>query len=105
MKEEIKEILKLYKNDDIEYYNLVSDLGYDKLLDYITDLQEENKRLKENNYLLIDYQDMEIRYNEYKQRNEKAIDFMNNTFSISNVKDMFNIMNELENILKGDKDE
>ena len=40
MKDEIKEILELYKNDDIEYYNLVSDLGYDKLLDYITNLQE-----------------------------------------------------------------
>lgn len=52
MKDEIKEILELYKNKDIEYYNLVNDLGYDKLLDYITNLQEENNYyFKKNNEL------------------------------------------------------
>ena len=48
MNKEIKEILELYKDNDIEYYNLCSDLGYDKLLDYITNLEQENEELKED---------------------------------------------------------
>ena len=105
MKEEIKEILEALKPQDKEFikagikeYPLVLSVKEQKiLLDYITNLQEENKQLKEKNYLLIDYQDMEIRYNEYKQRNEKAIEIL----KLCNSK----CAKETINILKGDKDE
>ena len=65
MKEEIKEILN-YLKDENEYYNeteqVTIDYGeiilekedVDKLLDYITNLQEENKRLRKQN---TEYQD------------------------------------------------
>lgn len=40
----------------------------------------------------------------YKERIEKAVKYMNNTFDIRDVKDMFEIMNKLEDILKGEED-
>lgn len=49
-----------------------------KLLDYITNLQQENERLnnkiKEQNLLLIEFQDMEQKVNIYKSKCEKAIE-------------------------------
>lgn len=123
MKEEIKEILELYINDDIEYYNLVSDLGYDKLLDYIinlqdtfkdreeycygletqlTNLQEENEKVHKE----LDYAD---NYNIYLiSKIDKAIEYCDReigniiaNFDYVDTKDLQNV----KNILKGDKDE
>ena len=37
----------------------------------------------------------------FKDRIEKAIEYMNYTFNISSVKEMYEIMNELEKILQG----
>jgi hypothetical protein len=37
----------------------------------------------------------------FKDRIEKAIEYMNYTFNISSVKEMYEIMNELEEILQG----
>ena len=99
MVNEIKEILELYKNEDIEYYNLVSDLGYDKLLIYITNLQEENKELllelsgyREailKNDVLLGLQD----------RIEKALHLMNHVEEY----DYRLFIARLENILNGDE--
>lgn len=90
MKDKIKEIIKLYKDDDIEYYNLVSDLGYDVLLDYIINLQEENEELKKNqrfhkkfgdDYIFCVEGDKET-YKDYifelQERIEKSIEYINN---------------------------
>lgn len=52
-----------------------------KLLDYITNLQQENERLnnkiKEQNLLLIEFQDMEQKVDIYKSRCEKANEYIN----------------------------
>lgn len=64
-KEEIKEILELYKNEDIEYYNLVSDLGYDKLLNYIIKLQYYY------NDNVNDYEKLIIKYSNLQEENKK----------------------------------
>jgi len=92
-----EEFQKLFKNG---YFILC-----DK--DYITNLQEENKRLKEDNYLLIDYQDMEIRYNDYKQRIDIAIEYIEeNTTKEYQVPliDSFSISyQKLVDILRGDE--
>ena len=41
---------------------------------------------------------------DYKARVEKAIKYMDNTFNISSVKEMFDIMNKIENILNGEEE-
>lgn len=80
--EKLKDIMEYLEDPNIyveEFDYCYKRLSLDEtniLLDYITDLQEENERLKEDNYLLIDYQDMEIRYNDYKQRIDKAIEYI-----------------------------
>lgn len=90
------------------------------LLDYITNLQQENERLKEQckewkeNHKAVCIQRDNILDNivknteermDYKSRNEKAVEYMNNTFNITSIKDMFDIMNKLEDILNGRSDE
>ena len=73
MKEEIKEILKKLK----ENISIVSVEEEHLLLDYITNLQKENKIQKEKiEHLLID---LKVE-SEYKQRNEKAIKFIGHEF-------------------------
>ena len=97
MNDEIKEILEIFKQVDLEpeaggCYNCpkkdkdktcigcLND-AKDKLLDYITNLQKENERLKtktkEQSLLLIDYQDMEQKLEDYKSRIEKAVEYIN----------------------------
>lgn len=53
---------------------------YNELNIWNKELQQENERLKvktkEQSLLLIDYQDMEQRYNDYKSRCEKANEYM-----------------------------
>ena len=76
MKDEIKEILEIARN--VEELDL-SGKSCISLLDYITNLQKENERLKENaihNDKVVD----KARWNEmiYKSRNEKAIEYGNN---------------------------
>ena len=91
MKEEIKEILdnirKIIKsNRENDFNRIIYDCdGIEKILDYITNLQEEVEKLKQPQ-IFIDTMDMEERYGQelyedylkekledYKQRNEKAI--------------------------------
>lgn len=111
MNDEIKEILD-YISDSV-----IKKEKWNKVKDYITNLQQENERLKQPK-IFIDTQDMEERYGEelykeylekqvkdYKSRIEKATEYMNNTFDITSIKDMFDIMNKLEDILNGRSDE
>ena len=78
MNNEIKEILDFKENAD---YKRLSCDEIAILIDYITKLQQEDERLKtktkEQNLLLIDYQDMEQKLEDYKSRIEKAVEYIN----------------------------
>ena len=70
-------------NDEIKEFNeelYVEMLENGELYDYITNLQKENERLKtktkEQSLLLIDYQDMEQKLEDYKSRIEKAVEYI-----------------------------
>lgn len=81
MNDEIKEILDNIKNKYEDYYvqDIVSGNDLKQLLDYITNLQQENERLKENN---LDMQEEMARTwqkcDDYKSRCEKAIEYIKN---------------------------
>ena len=73
MNDEIKEILEsLDKIAKAEYYpeDLLTYKECQLLLDYITNLQEENERLS------VELNQNMIERNNYLSRNEKAIDFV-----------------------------
>lgn len=109
MKEEIKEIL----DNTLEYLEGIDETRNTKilttneiniLLDYITNLQEkcENYRKLKERY--------QIEKELYKQRNEKAIEYIEKTMRIDDEYPDYMEMEiceyqELLNILKGDKDE
>ena len=79
--EEIKEILQNLKEHTwLEYEEM------DKLLDYITNLQEENKRLQQNNY------DMQGEMAMCWQKIDKAIEYIEKNKHLS----MFADCRELE---------
>jgi len=134
MKDEIKEILDKLSNrkqetlmqgirecqqKDIEHPFITKEEYIDKILDYITTLQEENKQLKvksevleENNKLLIQqkaqmYEDLDIAY----EKIDKAIEYIKTVNESSKYLDsMFLYENyisnygacELLDILQGD---
>lgn len=56
MKDEIKEIIELINTNYEDYYieDFLSSEDVKKLVDYIVDLQEENKRLQKNLDFMID---------------------------------------------------
>jgi len=107
MKEEIKEILEDVKRH-LDYVEAtgqcsVRDNEMKAMYDYITNLQEENRQTK---LLKERYQ---LEKENYKSRNEKAIEYIHNhqlVFELSSKKqiqywfDMF--YEDLLNILKGD---
>lgn len=75
-------------------------LEYDEELENkITNLQEKYERMKENAKILSNG------YNDLEKRNEKAIEYMNNTFNITSIKEFYEHLDNIENILQGeDKD-
>lgn len=78
MNEDIKEILYC------DMYNDLDSKKYDKLLNYITNLQKENEN--------------------YKQRNEKAVEYIKNTtlYGFRSGKTLLtNYLDDLLNILEG----
>lgn len=97
MQEEIKEIIRLNCEEEIEVKYFAKDdslvdttMDYSQLLDYITNLQEDNKQLKElcnkyeeehNNAFKLwtmkmeEMPDYEERMN-YKSRCEKAVEYI-----------------------------
>ena len=124
MKDEIKEILDILqkcKDYDDEVY-LIKQHGATLLLDYITNLQEENEKNKEYSEF---YKDMSDKWKElsgvfkkscedYKVRIDKAIEYINK--SIDNHMDWYNYIHGDEdgevhnldillNILQGKSDE
>ena len=110
------EIIQKFLNKEIYILQDNSDLPLtinDILLDYITNLQEENERLIQGTTLLSNKLiDMTRVKEDYKSRNEKAIEyikqnskcggsFIDNKFVIEYIDEIFNGM-ELLNILNGD---
>ena len=104
MPNEIKEILDRLKDDtyvpleDNREYKLL-DKGDDTiLLDYITNLQEENKQLRENNFSM--QEEMCLRWNELdklQQRIDKAVEYISNCGCDDEAID------NIEDILRGDE--
>ena len=126
MKEEIKEILDELRDKDC-YINDETTLTFDEakdILDYITNLQEENERLKgsievmkhnyhllvrciENGESMTQKFENGLTYKDYKQRNEKAINILelsSQNKGICTRPETDTIQSAL-NILKDDKDE
>lgn len=110
MKDEIKEILEYVLS--LTYGNENAIKGINKVEDYITNLQEENERLKvklnckeyfsstmpENTEFVIltkenydrQQKDIELELIDYKLRNEKAIEYIDEIF---NGMELLNILN------------
>ena len=120
MNDEIKELLKHIEILDNTDYILHSDKAK-ALLDYITKLQKENERLKEqckewkenhkavciqrDNILNNTVKDIEEQI-DYKSRNEKAIDKLNTQLAFTssyqlNYQSAMNIIEETKSILQG----
>ena len=96
-------------NDEIKEFNeelYVEMLENGELYDYIINLQKENERLKtktkEQSLLLIDYQDMEQKLENYKSRIEKAVEYIKeHEYDIRNNFDCYVKGSDLLNILNG----
>ncbi len=113
MTNEIKEILELIGS--CCYYGKISEVECEKYCNYITNLQEENEKLKEklkNNGIVKTCENCEwfgvcphsYREYDYKSRNEKAVEYIEK----HKRKDEFLNLNEwqtrdLSNILRGDE--
>ena len=120
MNDEIKELLKHIEILDNTDYILHSDKAK-ALLDYITNLQQENDKLREqckqwkenhkavciqrDNILNNTVKDIEEQI-DYKSRNEKAIDKLNTQLAFTssyqlNYQSAMNIIEETKSILQG----
>lgn len=122
MNNDIKEILDKLNKLCYDDYCLEFSVDYIErkeeklLLDYITNLQEENKRLKEENKMTDEQIEKTLEFvseHIYKSRIDKAIEYINNHCLCEYKPDVDlgydnyeNIDNDLLNILQGsDKDE
>ena len=75
--------------------NEASDLVANIILNDINTLIEDlNNVIKAHNVLVDENQKL-------KSRIDKAINYMDNTFNISNMKEFFEILNKVEEILEG----
>ena len=86
-----------------KFNNTTYEVARDIVLDYITNLQEENKILKENaehNDKVVD----KARWNEmiYKSRSEKALDKLYCYGEVFDSKILQQFQKEMEDILKGE---
>lgn len=106
MNEEIKEILNYFT----KYANIEDSIKIGRLKNYITNLQQENKKNKEYSEF---YKDMSDKWKDmsdvfkkscedYKSRNEKAIELINNVYnSLENVDKPIKFYEDLLNTLQG----
>ena len=97
MAQEIKRLKEEYMilqnaSDEVEEEK---DKEIEKLQDLCNKYEKEHKTTYE-----IWKKDIYL-YNSMVDRIDKAIEYMNYTFNISSVKEMYEIMNELEKILQG----
>lgn len=113
MKDEIKEILEdngelmvRYKDNSFECFDTLPK----NVVDYITNLQEENERLKKPDYyekgLIGSIKERDEIIQDYKTRNEKAIEYIKeNEFIASDGEVCYfcnmKIIKDLLNILQG----
>lgn len=111
MNDEIKEILEHLKNeywrnfpeDGIPYKVLYAE-EVDSLLEYITNLQQENEELKKNQRyykngvfsLEYDKETLSDMVDDYKSRVEKAVEYINNNPFINSIAKV-SILNILQN--------
>jgi hypothetical protein len=113
MTEEIKKILNYLKNDnyeteapaDIEVSNydlfkVINSVDNDKLLNYITNLQQENEKLKET----LQTDKLMKAFMAEHNRNEKAIEYIENNNHIDGCLIKWEVA-DLLNILKGSDEE
>lgn len=103
MTEEIKEKLDLFPDN----MNDIARDAYYELLNYITNLQKENQSLK-NQLDFIDEQNkhidkLEKMVKDYKQRNEKAVEYIKIELSQGGPRETRDLVDgyELLNILQG----
>lgn len=84
MKEEVKIILNyLKKKENTRRIKCITIVESKQLLDYINNLQEENKELKDYLKIMEKSKDDNLnRFLDYKQRNEKAIEYIEKTMRI-----------------------
>lgn len=104
VKHEIFMMYDLAGDKDLIYYEAIQ-----RIIDYIADLEQENERLKtktkEQSLLLIDYQDMEQKLEDYKSRIEKAVEYIKEHSSNGEHFMEWFECTELLNILNGRSDE
>ena len=110
MNDEIKEILDWLKdeNKDVRNIQVLTRSEINELLDYITNLQQENERLKEYYNLIVKVNEKNIdRYCDYYSRCEKAIEYMkkNEFININNYWEVVEFYQDLLNILQNGSDE
>lgn len=117
MTEDIKEILdKLKDNDWYEELDLTGTKWIElkqeetnQLLNYITNLQKENYNLKNVMFTGRNYNEVLKSEQDYKQRNEKAVEYIENDLQISvlpnnqiiNGTEVVKRINKILNILQG----
>lgn len=108
----LEEELEEYKDTETYSKRFLYKANKDRLNANL-DLVEENERLKEKtkeqSLLLIDYQDMEQKLENYKSRIEKAVEYINHLSKEPNVFGHYGIHNDcakwLLDILNGRSDE
>lgn len=77
MTNEIKEDDTSYLIDCLKSHKINFDYCLNELLDYITNLQEENKRLKDYLKIMEKSKDNNLhRFLDYKQRIDKAVEYL-----------------------------
>ena len=109
MTEEIKEIKEIKEILDYIDDRIIPNEKWDKIKDYITNLQQENERLKEElkNRPIVDFTfDVYKELEDYKSRCEKAVEYIKEHIRIDDEYPSYMEMlveekNELLNILNG----
>lgn len=111
MNDEIKEILENIKRqnewDEIEYFKTpLSTKDANKLLDYITNLQQENEELKKNQRyykngvfsLEYDKETLSDMVDDYKSRVEKAVELIKNKLSFETHQHLKKLYDDIDSI-------
>ena len=101
MNNEIKEILKILKK--CEFGACITKHNSRTLLDYITNLQNENERLKQTQYVWS--YDLDMQLEDYKSRCKKAIKCIKDKYYKEEYERKGAFTNKLMGILQGEDNE